>query len=97
MQPIRPDEVQCEIPDGVIEAFNDLIRDAWNGREAVFSLQAALRAASAKTGLGHDLLLEKHSLDVEHLYRAVGWIVEFHKPTYNEPGEPWFTFRKVER
>jgi hypothetical protein len=45
-------------------------------------------------GLKETVIFDKHYLDVEDIYRGVGWIVEYDRPGYSEGYEPYFTFRK---
>lgn len=93
--PIIPDEVvhvkQQIIPDGVFQAFNELIAAGWNGTQSVV-LQ---REAIAKIG---DALNKPDFpigyLDIEDIYRAAGWRVEYYTPGYNEDYSAKFIFKK---
>ena len=103
-KPIRPDEVSAlraaTIPDFVIEAFNELIAANFSGNQAVVRQCEAVDVILAKSrwrvepGLKREDVYSLHYLDVEHLYRAEGWEVEYDKPGFNENYEPKFFFRK---
>jgi len=44
-------------------------------------------------GLSRQQIYKNGWLNIKTIYRQEGWIVEFEKPDYNGPGEPYFTFR----
>lgn len=45
-----------------------------------------------------DEVFKKGWLNVEYLFRAAGWEVQYDKPGYNETYEAYFTFsKKVKR
>lgn len=102
VKPIRPAEVvklKAEImPDGVIEAFNELIAKNWDGRSATVKQDEALAAVLKKMravepGLKREDVFKRHWLDVEDIFRASGWRVEFDKPGYCENYDAFFVFR----
>jgi hypothetical protein len=99
VKPIRPDEVilkkQESIPDGIFEAFNELIVENFDGHSAVIKLEAVKNLARTKIpDIPTNTMFEKHWFDVEDIYRKEGWGVEFDKPGYNENYEPYFVFKK---
>lgn len=48
-KPITPNEVNGpEIPDAVIEVFNELIRRSFDGRHAMFEQETVVKAIMAK-------------------------------------------------
>jgi len=101
-EPIKPGEVsRAPIPDNVIEVFNELIQKHWDGEKAQFSLNEAVEAVvkrfrgDGNQGVSVKVLLKNGWLDVEPVYRKVGWIVEYDKPGYNEDYPATFTFRKM--
>jgi acyl carrier protein phosphodiesterase len=105
-QPIKPSEItkakQAAIPDEVIETFNELVAEKWDGSSATVRQTDAVKAILAKRKPAIDRLREqdlydRHWLDVEDIFRAVGWKVEYDKPGYNETYEATFTFRKKGR
>lgn len=95
--PIRPEEVVSEkeklIPDVVISSFNNLIAEKWNGVSAEIKQPEIVKLLVA-AGLDKDEIFKRHWLDVEDIFRAVGWVVEYDKPGYNESYDAFFVFRK---
>jgi hypothetical protein len=99
VKPITPKEVVKEkllsIPDEVIEAFNELIAKNWDGYRAGMKQDDIVALIKQKMSLKKDdTIFERHWLDVEDIYRKVGWIVEYDKPAYNESYDATFEFRK---
>ena len=93
-EPIMPQDMKSIIPDEVIEAFNELIQKKWNGFQAQFKQDEAIVLIATKMNQNKWWVIEHHHLDVEDLYRQVGWIVEYDKPGYNEFYSPTFMFSK---
>ena len=108
VKPITPSEVTKakgeSIPDEVLVAFNKIIAKKWNGREAKFTqndvmtlvldgLEARDDNKLSRAALRADVF-NKGWLDVEDIYRAEGWKVEYDKPGYCETYEATFSFRK---
>ncbi len=92
---IRPEEVlnakQTLMPECVLESFNTLIAENFNGRYARI-LQKDVIAKICAHGHSRDTIFDKHWLDVEDIYRAQGWKVEYDKPGYCESYDASFTF-----
>jgi hypothetical protein len=99
--PITPDEVAKKksesIPAEVIEAFNELIAQNFNGHSACVLQKEAAALAADKLGVSTDVLYKNHWLDVEDTFRAAGWDVDYDKPGYNESYEANFKFTKEKR
>ena len=106
MKPIRPEHVITEkkktLPHEVIECFNNLIAERWNGYSAKFKQKEVVASILEKMNYGkvtqkkieENELYKKHWLDVEDIYREAGWKVSFDKPAYNEDYDASFEFRK---
>jgi hypothetical protein len=99
---ITPDEVvhakRAALPDGVFEAFNDLIARHWDGHEAVIEQRAVVATIlTLIPGSTKAAIYENKWLDVEDVYRLAGWDVDYDKPGYNENYEATFTFTKKRR
>lgn len=100
MKPISPNEVveqkAAMLPDFVVVAANEMIAQTWKGSSAHFTQESLIERilSSAPEGVTRGELFGKHYLDIEDIYREVGWIVEYDKPGYNESYEANFTFRK---
>jgi hypothetical protein len=102
IKPISPKEVvdkkRESIPDFVIEAFNQMIAENWDGKESRFRQdEVVTRMFLLQKGLTQSEIQEKNLLDVEEIYRKEGWIVEYDKGDYNTSDPSIFTFRKSKR
>lgn len=103
---ISPKEaILLELPKEVTDAFNTLIEEAFDGQEAVIYQGEAVDlilknfAASDAKKYGEGCLprvrqwiFDKGYLNVESHYEAVGWVVDYDKPGYNEDYEAKFIF-----
>ncbi len=96
---ISPSEVvrlKSEVlPPEVIIAFNEAIALNWNGHSStVFSADVAA-SISNKMSIPLDSVYKLNYLDVEPIYRDVGWDVRFDKPGYDESYRAHFIFKKT--
>jgi hypothetical protein len=93
VNPIKPDEVKKarKFPDAVIESFNELIGENFDGKRASFKQRDVVKRIVAK-GISKKEIEDNNWLDVEPIYISAGWDVSYNKPAYNEDGEPTFTF-----
>lgn len=95
VNPIRPSEVikhkATVVPDAVIEAFNHLIAVHFSGGQARVTQDAVVELLTA-TGMNREEIFDKKYLDVEDIYAAAGWKVEYDKPGFNESYAANFTF-----
>ena len=100
VEPINPKDVVAEkqktLPDQVVEAFNELIAENWRSRSSIVKQKDAVRRIKLKMGLEalNDALWDDNWLNIEEVYRKVGWKVFYDKPAYNETYEPTFEFSK---
>lgn len=99
-KPIKPSEVveakTSTIPEGVFDAFNELIAKHWDGREADIKLDDACALIRTKMSYNKDEELPNQWLNVEESYRAAGWSVSFESPV-GYAGETFaahYTFKK---
>jgi len=99
MKPFSPDDVKVErvktfSPD-VVDAINKLLVRKSTGSSSIsFTQDEAIDAISVATGYSRDQIFDKHLLDFEDVYRAVGWKVEYDKPAYNETYNANFKFTR---
>ncbi len=97
VHPIKPGEVTKEkertLPDAVLETFNELIAQNWNGYSATVKQDEVVNALEKK-GLNRQEIYSKGWLDVENIYRASGWSVDYDKPGYNETFPATFKFKR---
>lgn len=102
VKPISPKEATTQkrqdMPDAVIETWNRLIAKKFNGNNSVTIKQNEIVAAlAASNGVDRQTVFDLGWLDIEDLYRSVGWTVEYDKPGYNESYEAFFVFKKKKR
>lgn len=86
-------------PPEIIEAFNELITKNFNGGEARVlqkEIQALALSKMVKNGRNASSkdIYDNGWMDVEPLFRASGWRVEYDKPGYNDapPYDAFFVF-----
>jgi hypothetical protein len=98
VKPITPHEVAgykaSSTPEEVIAVFNELIARGWDGRQSIVRQTDAVAMIANRMKSTQAKVYEMHVLDVEPIYEAAGWRVEYDRPAYNETGEPTFTFRR---
>ena len=101
VKPITPREVvgkkQESLPDEVIEAFNELIAENWEGsssRIKQIKAVAKIREKFLPKRITAKKMFDNNWLDVEDVFRKAGWDVEYDKPGFNETYEPIFEFSK---
>ena len=73
-----------------------MIAQTWNGHSARV-LQKDVVNLMVKKCLDSESVYRYSWLNVEDIYRAAGWLVEYDKPGYNEDYEASFTFKKPEK
>lgn len=97
VRPIKPEDIAAEkertFPDAVLKSFNELIVQNWDGSSATI-IQDEVVALMVKKGLKLEEIFGKGWLDVEGVYRSVGWSVEYDKPGYNEFYPATFMFKR---
>ena len=109
-KPIAPSDVvsqkQSDFPPEVIERWNRLIAANYSGSRAVVKQGDAVDALLQVLSQSPDKFLPQGAtfdrstiydlgwLEIEDIYRAAGWKVEYDKPAYNENYEATFMFRK---
>lgn len=98
MQAITPAEaIQAkaqlsDIPTFVFDIFNKLIILELSNNIATISQESVVSAILAQYSNSRQEIFDKHWLDVEPVYKAAGWKVEYDKPGYNETYSATFTF-----
>ena len=85
-------------PSGVIEAFNELIAQKFDGRSAVFTFDEAFKTVAAKMECSlATVQANSWWMNVEDLYRQSGWRVDVASPAYNETDKGYYKFTKTTR
>jgi hypothetical protein len=95
-QPIKPSDVAAQrrtiIPEGVIKVFNHLIAENYAGGESMVKQEAVIECL-VRGGFNRSQIFDKGWLNVEELFRASGWEVEYHKSDYTDTYDSYFVFR----
>ncbi len=96
VKPISPSEVKKvkpSIPDGVIEAFNEVISANFSSGTSHFTFDEVVAVIKKKMKIRNsDTIYKNKWLDVEELYSAQGWRVSTDTPGYCESYASTFTF-----
>jgi hypothetical protein len=96
-RPIRPEEIEANrvFPDEVIQAFNEAIAEGYVDGESKVVQEAVIdRIKVLMPGVVRSDIFKRGWLNIEGVYRAAGWTVEYDKPGYNEAYKASFTFRR---
>lgn len=104
VRPISPDDVaeyKAKIfPNYVIQAFNDLIasKSTGSGEITIKQCDAITKiieyAGKQGVELERSKIFQEGWLNVEEIYRAAGWRVDYDKPSYCESYEAFFKFER---
>lgn len=102
IKPISPDEVADQklndLPELVITTWNRLIARKSTGSNIIKITQDEIVAAlMVALNCDRDTVFNSNYLDIEPIYRAVGWHVAYDKPGYNESYEAVFEFSKPKK
>lgn len=96
VKPISPSDVKegVNIPHWVIEGANECIQANYHQKISHFTQDKLIEYIMkyAPAGTTRQSLFTNHWLDIEPLYREVGWKVEYDKPAYCENYPANFTF-----
>jgi hypothetical protein len=95
-KPISPSEVAAakreHIPAAVFDAFNaEIVANFTAGRAKVLQKDVVQRLVDG--GMDRQEIFDKGYLNVEEVYRAEGWRVEYDKPGFNETYDASFEFK----
>ena len=96
---IKPSQVaktkKSVIPKGVFDAFNELIAKNFGGGSADVGQEEAVKLACKKLKI-KDSEFEDEWLNIEEVYEAAGWKVDYDKPCYygGDNYKPFYTFTK---
>lgn len=100
-RPITPAEAATykakKLPQEVLEAWNKLIAQNFDGKVSRVLQADAVAAIQRATDCTGGFIARAGWLDIEPMYEAAGWRVEYDKPGYNESYPATFTFRPKKR
>ena len=94
IKPITPQEAlnYNHIPDEVMIIWNIFVAKAIKGNGVIYQ-EDVINTITKETDYSRDDIFKCNLLDVEELYRKVGFEVTYDKPAYNETYEATFTFK----
>ena len=96
MKPITPAEAKKKkheaIPNEVIEVFNNLIEEKFNGEDAKVLQDDVILGILEKLNVDREEIFAKHWLDVETIFEEAGWQVKYDGPAFNESYAAYFVF-----
>lgn len=94
VKPVTPEEALSgmTLPDEVMKTWNTAVTKAVQGNGKV-NQDDIVDALMAATGRNRQFIFDEGWLDVENIYRNVGFDVEYHRPTYDENWEAYFIFK----
>ncbi|RWZ87221.1 MAG: hypothetical protein EO766_11885 [Hydrotalea sp. AMD] len=101
--PITPQEVVKRrlnsIPGIVIDIINDLIVKNWkhSSNWAIVKQDDIVTAIATTMNVSNQEIFNKGWLEIEDLYREVGWQVLYDKPDSDEIGAAYFRFKSNNR
>jgi hypothetical protein len=97
IEPIKPSEVVQIIPEWVIAGANECILEHYRelAKESKFTQNELIDFVLKKApeGVTRQTLFDNCWLDIEPIYRKVGWRVNYDSPAYCETYEANFTFK----
>jgi hypothetical protein len=101
VKPLAPADVvsaQVELfPDFVIETWNKAIAKNWSGTQSRIEQDDMVLEliAASPTLIDRGDVFARHWLDIEDVYRAEGWVVEYVRPVYNDSYYAHYIFKKT--
>lgn len=99
VKPISPHECKKEdfFPPEVLEAFNECIQKHFNGRTSHFKREEVMQLIITKFNrveIDRAHVYKEKWLDVEDVYRRMGWNVVYEQPSYGDSDfEPYYEFK----
>jgi hypothetical protein len=98
VKPITPDDAACfasqSLPDAVLTAWNEIIAKKWDGKRAFIYQADILHLIISRVGCTREHVVDSGWLEIEPIFEAAGWKVEYDKPSLNPGYQASFTFTK---
>lgn len=100
-KPITPDKVkqaqEAKIPDEVIEVFNDLIIENWDGNFARFRQEEVTGRIGEQLNITNQEVYKRKLLNIENVYKRAGWTVRYDAGDAFHQDPATFTFSKLHK
>lgn len=101
IKPVSPDDIMQQkirdLPDEVIDAWNRILVRHWCGGSMTIRQETVVEELMPLSNFNRGAIFSNGWLDVEELYRANGWNVEYDRPGYNESYDAFWVFTKRSR
>lgn len=81
-----------EIPSIIISITNKLIDENWDGHQSKVWQSELLSRIQHMTGIDREDILRNSWLNLESVYRRVGYDVNYIAPAWGEKGDAYFEF-----
>lgn len=97
IKPISPQEIVKPIPEQfnlVIESFNELIGENFNGVSSKFLANDVVNLIIEKTSCERNEVYKNGYLDIESIYEPHGWIVEYDQPSIGDSFPAYYKFTR---
>lgn len=98
MNPISPNDDRLStnrIPDTIIDVFNQLIIEKWNGKQAFITQDTVVhRIMKVEPCFDRQDIFDKGWMDVEPIFKEVGWKVEYNKQCIGDNFKSHYIFRR---
>jgi len=94
-KPITPKKAignRVELPDAVVEVWNQLIEKNLRGSSATVTQNEAASALAKQLKVTRQHVFDAGWLECEPMFRKAGWKVKYDKPGYNEDYSAYFEF-----
>lgn len=82
------------LPPEVIDEWNKLIAEKWDGVNATFTQDLLVDRLVARMNVKRERVFDAGWVDLEPVFRKAGWRVHFDKPAYNETYPATFEFTR---
>lgn len=98
MKALSPKDIMGDleniIPDAIIQAVNELLKEEFRGHSATILQKDIIRKAiKIDSSLTREGIFKKKYLDFESVFKQAGWNVRYIKPDYTEDAfDEYFEF-----
>lgn len=95
---LSPDEVKpiqtSNIPDAVVQVFNELLVKHWDGTTAQIMQDDVLEKLLVEHNIERHDAFAKRWLDIEPIFAEQGWLVKYVKGPYYDTSPRYFHFER---
>lgn len=97
MKPIRPEDISITIPEIIVQAVNELIKELYRGSYFTFTLKELKRKLSNLGVTEREIInfTDTKAFNFEKLYKEYSWNVKYEKPDRDEDFDSYFKFTPI--